>query len=158
MGEVVVEAPLAHEAAPDELLQRADRLLVAAAGRRADGVDLERAADHRGGGEHLAAGLADRVEAGEQQLARARGQRPVRVGAQRVEVLDEQERQALGLLVEPRRELGRGVRGRRAQQLADLLGRQPLEREHACRRAAASARAWSAARAARGRSAGARRS
>ena len=80
----------------------------------------------------------DRLEARQQQLARARGKRPVRVGAERVEVLDEQERQPLGLLVEPVRERLRPARG--LQQLADLalaesrqLDRRPADRAAAAR-------------------------
>ncbi len=134
MREVVVEPPLADQPALHELLERGDRLLVAAAGGGADGVDLERATDDRGGGEHLAAGLADRVEAGEEQLARALGQRPVGIRAERVEVLDEQEREPLGLLVEAPRELGRGVGDRRAEQLADLVLAQPVQPDDGRRR------------------------
>ena len=62
------------------------------------------------------------------------GQRPVGVGAERVEVLDEQERQALGLLVEAPRELGRGVGDRRAEQLADLVLAQPVQPDDGRRR------------------------
>ena len=104
--EVVVEAALADQPAADELLERADGLLLAAAAGGAHGPDVERAPDHGRRGEHLARGLADRVEAPEQQLARARGKRPRRVGVERVEVLDEQERQPFGLLVQAPGELG----------------------------------------------------
>ena len=57
--EVVVEAALADQPAADELLERGDGLLVAAAAGGAHGPDVERAPDHRGGGEDLARGLAD---------------------------------------------------------------------------------------------------
>ena len=109
VAEVVVEAALADQPAADELLERADRLLLAAAAGGTRGPDVEGAPDHRRGREHLAGGLADGVQAGEQQLARTGGQRPRRVVAERVEVLDEQEREPLRLLVEAPRELRGGA-------------------------------------------------
>ena len=130
MPEVVVEAALADQPAADELLERADGLLLAAAAGGAHGPDVERAPDHGRRGEHLARGLADRVEAPEQQLARARGQRPRRVGVERVEVLDEQERQPFGLLVQAPGELGARAGSRRREQLADLGLAQPPEPPH----------------------------
>jgi hypothetical protein len=99
VSEVVVEAPLADQPVCDELLKRRDRLLVAAAAGGAHDADVERAPDHCGGCEDLATGLTDGVQARQQQLARAGGQRPRRVAAERVQVLDQQERQPFRLLV-----------------------------------------------------------
>jgi hypothetical protein len=73
VAEVVVEAALADEPAPDELLERADRLLLAATAGRAHRPGVERAPDHGRRGEHLAGDLADGVDAGEEQLARTGG-------------------------------------------------------------------------------------
>ena len=76
VAEVVVRAAFAHQSAPDELLERGDGLLVAASAGGAQRAGVERAAEHGGRRQHLARRLAERVQAGPQQLARPRRQRP----------------------------------------------------------------------------------
>ena len=122
-----VERPLVgldEHAARDQLLERDDDLLVAAAARVAHRVGVERPPEHRGGGDDLPGELAERAEARREQLADAAGHRPfgrVRVLAgERVEVLDDEERQAAALAVEARSELG--VVAARDDELGDVGG------------------------------------
>ena len=130
MPEVVVVRALADQPVRHELFQAADRLLVAATARRAHRVDVERPPDHRRGGEHLPARLADRVQPRAQHAAGAGRQRELPLGVERAKVLDEQERHALGLFVQPPPQAGLRVGPRGPEQLADIVCSQPREPSH----------------------------
>jgi hypothetical protein len=95
---------LLDQPAREQLLQCGDRLLLAAPARLADQLEVEGAADDRRGGEQLPAGLADRAEPPAQQLADPAGQgrsgHPSALPGHGGQVLDQEERQALGLPVQ----------------------------------------------------------
>ena len=103
MAEVVdVPGDLADQAAGGQLLQGGHRLLVAAAAGRPGGVDVEGTAEHGRGGQHLPGRLAHPADPGRQQVAGPAGRqrRQLAVVADHGQVLQHQERQALGALVQ----------------------------------------------------------
>ena len=127
MPERVARVHLDEQAAAHELLERGDGLLLVAPAHLADEIRVERAANHRSGGEHLAGDLARPGDPRLDEAAHARRKRLVAVGVRpRVEVLHDEERHAVGLLVEPRGELRRS--SGRLGQLGHRSAIQPLER------------------------------
>ena len=108
---------LDEHAARLELLDRRDDLVVAAAARVAQRVGVERAAEHGRRGDDLRRQLAERGEPRAEQLADRRpaaATRRVRLlAAERVEVLDHEERQPAALAMESRGELAVAAGGAR---------------------------------------------
>ncbi len=126
VGEVVARLgarQLAHQAAPDQLVEPLRGLLVAAAGGGAHGVELEGATDHRRRLEQLPRDRPEAADARAQQAAHLVRQRLRRLvaGAQRGQVLGHEQRQPLALDEHPPSQLGSRIRPRRLHQRPDLL-------------------------------------
>jgi hypothetical protein len=68
-------ADLPNETARDQLFQGIQRLFLASTARRPDGVEVERSPDD-GGGDYLPRRLADRSEAGLEEILHPSRQRP----------------------------------------------------------------------------------
>jgi hypothetical protein len=119
VAEVVdVAADLVDQAAGGQLLEGGHRLLVAAAAGRPGGVDVEGAAEHGRGGQHLPGRVADPADPGRQQVAGPAGSRAGSSPslAHRGQVLQHQEGQPLGALVQQPGRPGPG-RGHGGDQL-----------------------------------------
>ena len=114
---------LGEDTAPCQLLEGGDRLLLAPSAHRADETGVGRAAEHRRGGDDLPGDLSHAGHPRLEQAAHARRQR--RVIGLGVEVLDDEERQTLCLLVQPLGELGR--RPGCGCELCDVVPIQPFE-------------------------------
>ena len=101
MRERVALAVLAEQPSYLELLEGGHGLLVATPARLADRLQVEGRSEHRGCREHLASPLARRRRPVPQELGHALRHVATRRLAESREVLDDEERQAGGLGVEP---------------------------------------------------------
>ena len=120
---------LDKHAARHELFERADDFLIAAAACVAHGVGIERSAEHRGGSHDLCCQVAEGGEARVEQITDTTRDRPVgcvdAVAVERVEVLDDEERQATALPVETSAEVA--VSAGAADKLGDVGGGEAAE-------------------------------
>lgn len=120
---------LRHHAAGRQLLQRSDRLLVAAPARVAHRVQVEGPPDGSRGAKHLARHVAQSRQSPVEQASRMRGERIVRGLASRVhrrEVLGHEHGKALALEMHALPELGRPPAVvSRPHEHADLLVVEP---------------------------------
>lgn len=125
-----VGARLLDESVRGQCLERLDGLLLAAAARLPQGVEVEDPADHRPGADDLTGALGQRRQAGAEDVARAARQSElvdVAGAAHGSEVLDREQWQSFAVGDHTPREFVRRGRLGRADQLRHVGRGQPAE-------------------------------